>query len=298
MSQFYQAHVARSLDTAIVRSVYFLTTGLVGRGYITGLRCVGPLVKGREAGVTFADGSRFVFPLSDDYWSRLLVQSFTYEPEIAEILLALRSDRYTFFDLGANLGYWSVLASSAAFGGNKAVAVEASKETFAKLQRNADLNGGRFEIRYNAISDTSGVDLLMSTGHHTARHVTAEGTGEVVKSVSLDTLARDLKVTPQDRVVVKLDVEGAEILAIQGGSRLLAGETLLIYEDHGNDPKHVVSEHLMGIPGMQIGYANGAGKIVTIADRTVLTKLKTNAHKGYNFFATDTGSCFHRDIWI
>jgi FkbM family methyltransferase len=297
MSQFYQAQVARSLDSAVVRSVYFLTTGLVGRGYITGLRCAGPLVKGREAGVRFNDGSRFVFPLSDDYWSRLLVPSFEYESEIAEILHVLRFDRYTFFDLGANLGYWSVLASSEAFGRNQAVAVEASAETFARLQRNHELNGRRFEIRHNAISDVSGADLVMSIGHHTVRHVTKDGVGEVVKSINLDSMAAERKLTLQDRVVVKLDVEGAEILAIQGGSRLLTGETLLIYEDHGNDAKHVVSKHLLSMPGMVIGYANGAGKILKIDDGTVLTAIKTNRFKGYNFFATQAGNCFHRELW-
>ena len=63
--------------------------------------------------------------------------------------------------------------------------------------------------------------------------------------ISLDSLLDQGLVSPGQRLVIKLDVEGMEIEAAKGGKRLLASETVIIVEDHGADRAHTVSRYLL-----------------------------------------------------
>ncbi len=63
--------------------------------------------------------------------------------------------------------------------------------------------------------------------------------------MTLDSLLDGGLVTPQQRLVIKLDVEGMEIDAAKGSKRLLENETVLILEDHGADRDHTVSRYLL-----------------------------------------------------
>jgi hypothetical protein len=90
------------------------------------------------------EDSRFAFDLRDPYWARLLASGFTYEPEIEDVLRAFADLPYTFVDAGANLGYWSVLATSLELGAHRSIAIEAASGTFERLLGNRALNGDRF----------------------------------------------------------------------------------------------------------------------------------------------------------
>ena len=47
------------------------------------------------------------------------------------------------------------------------------------------------------------------------------------------------------KYLIKLDVEGVEVEAIKGGTRLLQGDSMLLCEEHGNDPSHTVSRYIL-----------------------------------------------------
>ena len=96
------------------------------RGYGIGCRVVGSIMAPRELLVRLNEDALFAMPFCDAYWSRLLNCSYHYEQEIEASLRAARHERYTFVDCGANFGYWSLLASSRAFGVQQAIAIEAS----------------------------------------------------------------------------------------------------------------------------------------------------------------------------
>ncbi|MCH7909419.1 MAG: hypothetical protein IIB38_07365 [Candidatus Hydrogenedentes bacterium] len=83
-----------------------------------------------------SDDKRFAFQLADPYWNRLLYKNFHYEPEIAAALQLIKHVDYTFLDLGANYGFWSVMVSSAMFGTHHAIAVEPVSRNFDMLSRN------------------------------------------------------------------------------------------------------------------------------------------------------------------
>ena len=63
--------------------------------------------------------------------------------------------------------------------------------------------------------------------------------------VALDNLLDDGKVSPGGKFLIKLDVEGVEIEAIKGGARLLQGDSVILCEEHGNDPHHTVSRYIL-----------------------------------------------------
>ncbi len=183
-------------EIALVRALYAATEGLIRRGYISALRPFRLWLDGKEARLILNDGSQFCFPINDPYWNRLAAPGFSYEPEIAHVLRRAKSVDYTFIDAGANFGFWSVMASSLAFGSKAVLAIEASAQTFAMLESNRIANGGRFDIRHNAVFDKDDVELGVSDGHHSARQVTSEARPECVRSLTLDTAAAQAKLSP------------------------------------------------------------------------------------------------------
>src|SRR6185436_17945813 len=97
---------------------------------------------------------------------------------------------------------------------------EASSANAAKLARNAELNNGRLKIMRRAIGSTTGNQVWLSGAKHEAFRVgeaNGAGAGESVETMTLDSLLDQGLVSPQQRLVIKLDVEGMEIEAAKGG---------------------------------------------------------------------------------
>ena len=104
----------------------------------------------------------------------------------------------------------------------------------------------------------------------------------------MTTLAVDDLVPAGQPALIKLDVEGAEIAAIDGAARALKDGAVLIYEDHGNDPDCTVSAYLLDQPGMRL-YSAGNG-LVSMPDLASIRALKSDPFKGYNYIAAREGS--------
>jgi FkbM family methyltransferase len=238
----------------------------------------------------------FEFPYGDGYWSKLLNRSYSYEDEL-ELFFRDSSDvDYTLIDCGANYGYWSVLVSSAPFGGHKAIAVEPSSQNFAKLINNAKINSNRFELMKCAIGATRGTAFLTGTKHE-AFSIAGEVTrvGEEVSVVALDNLIDDGKISADGRYLIKLDVEGVEIEAIKGGRRLLQTDSVIMCEEHGNDPRHSVSRYILeNTPMNLIVYDPRSGRMETVTELSILDRIKVSSHVGYNVFGTASSFWQHR----
>jgi FkbM family methyltransferase len=281
----YKLETGRPFDRALLRVLYVMTEGLVGRGYRLAVRCVEPVLAGKMAHLIFEDGSLFYFPLADPYWSRLAAPTFAYEPEIAWTLRRLKDVSYTFIDAGANFGFWSVLVSGPTFGAKQALAIEASWDTFTVLERNRRANNERFETFRNAVYDKDNVELGFSAGHHTTRHLTPDAAREIVRTITLDTLAHNAGVDLTRPVVLKLDLEGAEEAALAGGRRVLAGDCMLIYEDHGSDRSHTTTRLALHRLGLKVTFVDTSGQAIAIDSSDRLDRIKRSPLKGYNFFA-------------
>ena len=229
----------------------------------------------------------FEFPYGDGYWSKLLNRDFSYEDEL-ELLFRDSADiDYTLLDCGANYGYWSVLVSSKPFGSHKAIAIEPSGQNFPKLANNAGINGNRFEAMKCAIGAARGTARLSGTKHEAFSIAGDQSGGEEVPVIALDNLLDDGKVAADGKFLIKLDVEGVEIEAMKGGARLMRADSVLLCEEHGNDPRHTVSRYILEqTPLKLIVHDPLSNRLETVTDLSILDRIKVSTHIGYNVFGT------------
>ena len=249
----------------------------------------------RDIAIKLNRDATFAFPYGDGYWSKLLNRSFSYEDEL-ELLFRDSADvDYTLLDCGANYGYWSVLVSSAPYGSHKAIAIEPSAQNFAKLANNAEINGNRFEAMKCAIGAGRGTARLSGTKHEALSIAgAADDGGEEVPVIALDDLLDDGKISAGGKFLIKLDVEGVEIEAIKGGTRLLQGDSVILCEEHGNDPHHTVSRYILEqTPLKLIVYDPRSNRMETVTELSILDRIKVSSHVGYNVFGT--ASAFWQD---
>lgn len=126
----------------------------------------------------------------------------------------------TFFDVGANIGYYSILASRLVGPKGKVVSFEPLLRNLSYLQRHVELNqAANVRILPFAVSNQNTI-LSFSTGENSAMgHIDREGSGEVlVQAVTLDEIADRLGLLPD---IIKMDVEGAEMDVFRGAERIM-----------------------------------------------------------------------------
>jgi len=249
----------------------------------------------RDIDIKLNADATFAFPYGDGYWSKLLNRSFSYENELELLFQGSADVDYILLDCGANYGYWSVLVSSAPYGSHKAIAIEPSSQNFAKLKNNAAINGNRFEVLKCAIGATRGTARLSGTKHEAFSIAGGAGEGgEEVPVIALDNLLDDGKVSASGKFLIKLDVEGVEIEAIKGGTRLLQGDSVILCEEHGNDPHHTVSRYILEqTPLKLMVFDPRSNQLETVTELSILDRIKVSTHVGYNVFGT--ASAFWQD---
>jgi FkbM family methyltransferase len=248
----------------------------------------------RNIAIKLNPDATFEFPYGDGYWSKLLDRSFRYERELELLFKGAIDVNYTLIDCGANYGYWSVLVSSAPFGAHRVIAIEPSSQNFAKLKNNAEVNGSRFEAMKCAIGAARGTARLSGTKHEALSITGSAGGGEEVPVVALDNLIDDGKISPDGKYLIKLDVEGVEIEAIKGGTRLLQGDSVVLCEEHGSDPHHTVSRYILEQTPLQlIVYDPSSNRMETVTELSILDRIKVSSNIGYNVFGT--ASAFWQD---
>jgi FkbM family methyltransferase len=264
------------------------------RGYNSCARLLRMTLPERDIAIKLNSDATFEFPYGDGYWSKLLNRSFSYEDELELLFRDSVSVDYTLIDCGANFGYWSVLISSAPYGSHKAIAIEPSSQNFAKLRNNAEINGNRFEAMNCAIGGARGTARLSGTKHEAFSIAGDAVGGEDVPLIALDNLLDDGKISAKGKYLIKLDVEGVEIEAIKGGMRLLQSDSVLLCEEHGNDPKHTVSRYILEqTPLKLIVYDPRSKRLETVTELSILDRIKVSSHVGYNVFGT--ASSFWQD---
>ena len=161
---------------------------------------------------------------SDQQIDRVIYYWGCWEPNETDIIRKLLRPGYTFVDVGANDGYFSLLASSLVGESGKVIALEPTPDIAAELRANIHLNGFKnISVLERAASDVTG-ELTLTTplgagsGMTTFRSVA--GRSWRVKADRLDVLLSD---SPPPNVV-KVDVEGAELKVLRGMEGLLKGE--------------------------------------------------------------------------
>jgi FkbM family methyltransferase len=228
---------ARLLPNSLKQAIYrakplagWIRRGL-NRAAPSGLSEV-KIAAGDLAGCTF----QLDMQTEKDYWLG------TYEPELQAALPEVVPPGAVVYDVGANIGYVSLLLARAAGEAGRVFAFEALPDNAARLRRNLELNGMQERVRLFAgavtgkagpvrflVHASGGMGKAAGSAGRQEEHYQAEVT---VEGISLDEFVYQHGNPPPQ--VVKMDIEGGEVMALPGMRRVLA-ETrpVLLMELHG-----------------------------------------------------------------
>ena len=182
-----------------------------------------------EVSARTRDGSKMKLTTSDTIQSTIFMTG-EWEPAIGDLIRSRLRPGDTFIDVGANVGYFSLLASQCVGTCGKVVAIEASPTIFANLRENvAENNATNITVANVAVSSSKGTICTWLAPASNLGHSTIvpkrEKFGEHKKEVNVEADTLDgivgKEVLLKSRLV-KIDIEGAERLAIEGVHDLLA----------------------------------------------------------------------------
>jgi FkbM family methyltransferase len=164
---------------------------------------------------------------SRDFVTRTLMLEGKWEEATTRAILGPLSEGSVFIDMGAHVGYYSLLASRRVGQSGRVVTIEANPVTATRLRRNLELsrvsNVTVYELAcadeereftfFAANAINPGQSSLSGDNAGHAR------TGVTVSGSSLDRIVAPLRLGRVD--VVKMDVEGAELKALVGMRQVL-----------------------------------------------------------------------------
>lgn len=176
-----------------------------------------------------------------------------FEPDVASLLVRVVAEGDVVFDVGANVGFFTVFASILAGPRGRVVAFEPGAENLDRLRANLAHNNCQNvtviekavtnkvgEVEFYINSDDSGGNALWDPGQYPGNAKTLANPLRVaVPATTLDAECEQLGL-PAPKVI-KIDTEGAEQRVLEGACDLLVR----------HKPRFVVAElHLFGLEKM------------------------------------------------
>lgn len=185
--------------------------------------CVIPIIQGQLRGKKWIVGSG-----EHGYWLG------SYEMNKRLAFEKMIQPGYVVYDIGANVGYFTLLAAVLTGEKGQVYAFEPLPRNVEFLKKHISLNNlSNVEVIQAAVSDRSG-EALFEFGASTAMGHLSE-TGDLrIKLVSLDRMiANGDLITPN---VIKIDVEGAEYDVLRGAKNLIeTSHPILFLDTHQRD---------------------------------------------------------------
>ncbi len=203
----------------VIERTRALPQSWAGRRLAMGLRhlALGFMKRGPVDLETFGIRMR-LYPYNNICEKRILFTPQYFDPEELELLEKRVSDNFTFVDIGANVGWYSLWVASRAGASARILALEPQPEIFDRLTYNIRLNPfGTIKAVACAVADKTGELTLFldpkNRGESSVKIVGSSPSDTLrVPAVTLLDLLRREGFTRVD--AVKLDVEGAEDLIL------------------------------------------------------------------------------------
>jgi FkbM family methyltransferase len=162
-----------------------------------------------------------------DHMHGMIAFTGTYERELTRLIRDRAERGGTLVDVGANWGYFTLIWASAK-ANNRVISIEASPRNISPLREN---------IRRNNLHDRVNiVDAAAGRGRESMQFdlgpLNETGWGKFVRDKTENTV--EVKVIPLDEICdgldrvefVKIDVEGAESLVLEGSRKLLRASVI------------------------------------------------------------------------
>lgn len=197
-----------------------------------------------------------------------------YGDRIEALLSSLLSPTDIFIDVGANVGYFSIIASKICSNG-KVIALEPNFNLCSMIRRSARRNGidnltvlpigagSQARIDTFQIQSSSGISFVGA-----GTHVRKGDNVVVVETVVVETLDTIYEYCCDNKFpeLVKLDVEGRELEVLQGATKLIAhGSTHFIVEHSASNQERfgigvkAIAEFMTGFGYTSLGVGANAG---------------------------------------
>jgi len=211
-----------------------------------------PILRGRMRGMKWVKGAG-----AHGYW----LGTYEYDKRIAFEKGIKPGD--VFYDIGANVGYYSLMAARLSEPNGKVVAFEPLPRNIAYIHKHIAINklGQRIKVIEAAVSDKNGKAFFNLSSSTSKGHIAGEGELEV-RTVSLDELVESGAIPTPD--VMKIDVEGAEADVLLGAHKILSTRHPLIYLDTHDRNAH----------NRTVNTLNKLGYTITCVDGMALPESK------------------------
>lgn len=192
-----------------------------------------PILSGPARGIKWSTGAGVA-----DFWVG------TYETAKAELLARYVKPGGTVYDVGANVGFYSLLVSRLVGPTGRVVAFEPSPRNLSFLYHHLRVNRtANIEVREIAVSDCEGLTRFCVDGDPKRSKISDVG-GITVRTTTLDCLLGELPIPD----LIEMDIEGAEYSALRGAERLLRKSFPVIFlSTHGQDVHRACCELLNSI---------------------------------------------------
>ena len=237
---------AKQLPAPVVREIYRIPwiakplRGILNRAAPTGYTQVAI-----SAGP--AAGNQIYLDLKSekDYWLG------TYEIDLSKALVEWGKPGMIAYDLGANIGYITLIMAMTVGSGGHVYAFEALPENLERLEHNIAINylGDRVSIEPKAVSDrNTDIAFLVGPSGGTGKATGSAGRNDLVYSeqikvpgITLDTFVFEEGHPEPD--LIKLDIEGGEVLALPMMRQTLSrSKPIVLMELHGPEAIDVAWE--------------------------------------------------------
>jgi FkbM family methyltransferase len=182
----------------------------------------------RYAVARLDQGFAMKLDLADPEQLKVYFYGHYHERYEADLVRRLLSGDEVFWDVGANVGYFTLVAATALNHRGQIVAFEPGQNAYARLTENLALNPYRNVKTFPvAVTDREGQAVLHVAGDIADSSASlypaaqAQAGLEVCRTVALDQFLKAEGLRPPD--LIKLDAEGAELAVLQGARELING---------------------------------------------------------------------------
>jgi FkbM family methyltransferase len=197
-----------------------------GKAYVYRHLHAGLIPAARFIIVRLDRGFRMKLDLYDPEQLKVYFYGHYHERYEAALVARLLEPDDSFWDIGANVGYFTLVAATALNRRGQIVAFEPGRNAYARLTENISLNPYKNITTYPvAVSDREGEAVLHVAGDIADSSASLFPAGgdqagqEVCRTVALDQVLRAEGLRPP--TLIKLDAEGAELAVLQGGRALI-----------------------------------------------------------------------------
>jgi len=185
---------------------------------------LGQAASGRPRTARLTDGGRLRVDVRDHAHRRVYLAG-EYEPGLTAVVRELARPGWTVLDVGANVGYFSLVATAAGGPASEALAFEPNPPVAELLRGTVARNPGRrISVVEAACAEREGRAALQvagdpgNSGLSTLAGPLEGGRTVEVRTLRLDRFCAEHGIEPD---LLKIDVEGAEALVLRGAEDLL-----------------------------------------------------------------------------